>query len=613
MNNMIGDDIERAFNLLDAEISLHLSGHDKAAYEEAKEKALDLIKNESNPSLYLSFNKNDVRKAATQLAKYWYWRKEIFKERAYLPLNQTGKGALSEEDLEVWKVGALSLLPNGAIYVDRWRWSDEMYKNRAGRIRCFFYILSLAAFKKGSKVAEKNSRRPENNDTSDNDVDTPCNPTSFVSFLVRLNDSTNRGAPSHFDQFYVARVLMEVATTAFPFSVSGVHLVAVPHENPAADSLATSIFESVADKAAKLLLPMINKFFGQVTTYHKFSTKKEIVKGLKQYGFSKRSLPVCMGGSWKEENLKHFLRHQLHKEVDMFLTEEDKSERKREAHRIYSRQKRVRRRIEWEVMNEQHADLSTQNKKLKAEELQLKALLKKAQEEVRLYEAGLRSGPSMLSSMQTFSAPLATGCDVSNELSMLQQQQQFLDYQHQLDSQRFHGFFNYPGTGNWLSSLQCHPEIASTSDQRLWSNALASVSAAAAKASGQLPSIENFVVENSLRQQQPPGMASFPGSATNSHMQEALGVLNLADSFSQADHANVSMASMRSAAETSFLSQPNSIPMSRPATNAELLRLQLQLHNPPSDDRLLSILLAQQEKQDRMTAQQVRSNHDNER
>jgi hypothetical protein len=409
---------------------------------------------------------------------------------------------------------------------------------------------------------------------------------------------------------------MEVTTSAFPLTISGVHLVSVPNDNPVADSIATSIYNSVADKAMKLLLPMINKFFGQVTMYHKFSTKKEIVKGLKQHGFSKRSLPVCMGGSWKEENLKHFLRHQLHKEVDLFLTEKDKSERKREAHRIYSRQKRVRRRIEWEVMNEQQADLSAQQKKLKAEEVKLRALLKRAQEEVRLYEAGIRSGSSMHPSLQTLTTPLATGSNAlnSNELSMVRQQQQqhlqLQDYQQQLHCQHFHGFFNHSGIGNLLSSLHRHPEIEATSDQRLWSNALASVCAADAISNGQLPSINNYVVENSLRQH----MASLPECAITqptSLVQDAFAVLNPPPSFRQTDHVNP-LASVSSAAESSFMSHPNFLPMSRPASNnAELLRLQLQLQNLPCNDRLVSILLAQQEAEDRIHSQRLRSNYDN--
>jgi hypothetical protein len=50
--------------------------------------------------------------AATRLANYWKMRKEIFQpSRAFLPINLTGHGAMTEEDVRVLQTGYFISLP----------------------------------------------------------------------------------------------------------------------------------------------------------------------------------------------------------------------------------------------------------------------------------------------------------------------------------------------------------------------------------------------------------------------------------------------------------------------------------------------------------------------
>jgi hypothetical protein len=57
------------------------------------------------------FHPSDPLAAARRLANYWKKRKEIFQERAYLPINLSGNGALTADDVKVLKMGYMVNLP----------------------------------------------------------------------------------------------------------------------------------------------------------------------------------------------------------------------------------------------------------------------------------------------------------------------------------------------------------------------------------------------------------------------------------------------------------------------------------------------------------------------
>jgi hypothetical protein len=66
----------------------------KSAYMEARERAPHLVELESDPRRYLRNDGMDPWAAAKHLVVYWEKRKEIFGEKAFLPMTLDGKGHL---------------------------------------------------------------------------------------------------------------------------------------------------------------------------------------------------------------------------------------------------------------------------------------------------------------------------------------------------------------------------------------------------------------------------------------------------------------------------------------------------------------------------------------
>lgn len=88
-----------------------LPGERRAAYEEAMEKAPHLVAEESPVDRFLRFKDGDPWAAAESLANYWELRKEVFEERTFMPLTQTGNGALTTLHQEIIRSGVLATLP----------------------------------------------------------------------------------------------------------------------------------------------------------------------------------------------------------------------------------------------------------------------------------------------------------------------------------------------------------------------------------------------------------------------------------------------------------------------------------------------------------------------
>ena len=88
--------------------------------------------------------KNDPSKAALRLARYWKARKSTFGERYLRPMNQTGSGALSKDDVEILRSGYIIVVPrpSGGILA----LFDESRLQRTAedaKLRIIFYFSSL--------------------------------------------------------------------------------------------------------------------------------------------------------------------------------------------------------------------------------------------------------------------------------------------------------------------------------------------------------------------------------------------------------------------------------------------------------------------------------------
>ena len=73
----------------------------RLSYQQAVDVFPALVADETPPAIFLQTEDFDPIKAATRLALYWKYRQQVFGERWLLPMNQTGAGALSAEDVEV--------------------------------------------------------------------------------------------------------------------------------------------------------------------------------------------------------------------------------------------------------------------------------------------------------------------------------------------------------------------------------------------------------------------------------------------------------------------------------------------------------------------------------
>lgn len=131
---------------------------DREAYLQAVEKCPQLLRTESDPIRFLLRVHWHVPEAARLLVQYWTLRLQLFgAERAFLPLDLTGKGALTDADVEVMKTGYVVFLPSDSkgqtvAFVDTARvraaavcQDGDTKKSVLVRSRCLFYLLTVAS------------------------------------------------------------------------------------------------------------------------------------------------------------------------------------------------------------------------------------------------------------------------------------------------------------------------------------------------------------------------------------------------------------------------------------------------------------------------------------
>lgn len=120
----------------------------KGAYLKAMERCPENVMNESRPLLFLRRHDFHVWNAAYAFLRYWDARLNVFgEERAFLPLNLTGKGALTEDDIAALKTCFTTLLPEHStgspVIMCSPHKSTSLSKDVIART--FFYIRNVAA------------------------------------------------------------------------------------------------------------------------------------------------------------------------------------------------------------------------------------------------------------------------------------------------------------------------------------------------------------------------------------------------------------------------------------------------------------------------------------
>lgn len=326
-----------------------LPSEETAAYHEASSKApAHVWEEESNPFLFLLTEDFNVFYAANRLAKYWDLRLNVYGDRSYMELNQTGEGALQRRtDLALLDTGFVSLLPcdsvgSSVVFIDttclRATHTTEQIQ------RCLFYMFSIT------------TENPESQQVG-------------VAVIIRIK---------HDGELPLGRIVptfMERLTRSLPLTIKALHL----------------LFDEVDQHS----VPRAIGNFSAMVYIHSMRSKQEALMKMETFGLRKEGLPRCLGGTWGtiSFSLWQEMRTRVEWKVPLglqgvdaqflpaikaYTVYEDKVERVRRLNVIHSRRKRARRRIEWAVVEEQYADAKSLNTALRKENEKLNNLIRRA-------------------------------------------------------------------------------------------------------------------------------------------------------------------------------------------------------------------------------------------
>lgn len=350
------------------------------AYDEAMEKAPNLVDMESNPNRFLRLHGYDSLAAACSIALYWKIRKEIFGDRAFLPMVINGEGAMPKEISEAIQCGGACILsPDRSnrpiLYVDRGK-SCGRCCDADARCMIVFYHLQLLL-----------------------DMDSAL-ANGYVIVMVidtDLRQSISKNAPS-------SKVYKLFASNAIPIRVRALHIIVF--RKPSFLESAVPIWLKISQR--------LN--FGLRTLVHYAESSEAVYGDLKQYGFVKEHLPKKLGGTldWDDE-FQNWFEWRLETEAerhtgitgatttfttsqtsasseDDTLTDrkddlnsdqnrkEEARARKRRLDAIYQRRKRQQKKADFCQLTEEFNDLQNDNALLKEQQQLLESLLKKAKE-----------------------------------------------------------------------------------------------------------------------------------------------------------------------------------------------------------------------------------------
>jgi len=337
-----------------------ISDDDKAALMEARVRIPELAEKEAPPIRFLRAEDFDPWAAARRLVNYWATRKEFFEDRAFLPMNQSGEGTLSRDDVTVLRSGYITILPNDNAGRPVICGHPSRRKNHAPlpRLRLAFYMFSI--------ICECKKTQEEG-----------C---VIISVLQRPSlDRTVREAATRLLQ-------------SLPIKVYRMHIIHPPRVER----------ETFLGSLVPLCLKLFGKYLEHRASVHVADSREELFEKLAKHGLTEDSLPEDVGGSWKYSAFLQWLELRMcaewelpvvgarneqnfpcipsyHAKPRSDLTEEEKVERKRRLNVLHSRRKRERSRVEKEVLQEQATELQDENDRLLKEKEELENLLRRAE------------------------------------------------------------------------------------------------------------------------------------------------------------------------------------------------------------------------------------------
>jgi hypothetical protein len=352
-----------------------IPSQERKCYIEAIGRVPYLVATESNPIFFLRCEKFNSTAAAVRLIKYWDVRCEIFGDRAFLPMVQTGTGALSRDDMVVLKTGSVVVLPNHesgrvVVYLDRSKLLDQSKRSSDSRLRCIFYILSV--------VSENAKAQPDG--------------------LIMLGVVATPRCSDPID-IEVARKITAVLKEVMPAQMGTNHLLVCPSKAKEGDLLHLLIANTVS---------VVQENF----VFHFDGDSIIILSDMQRHGFMEGDLPPIFGGSWKFTEFAEWQIKRRRCERERLTSQSKKSnepvdsakksplkappsimqgsekkERNRNLNAIHSRHKRERRQTEVGNLEGQHQELEIERLALNEEAERLEGLIISAQQQVAIYES----------------------------------------------------------------------------------------------------------------------------------------------------------------------------------------------------------------------------------
>ena len=246
---------------------------DTSDFLEALDRVPYLVEMESNPLLFLKREDFDVSKAAKRLSLYWQFRKQIFEERAFLPMTLTGEGALTPSDVQAFRKGyQIPLSPNqnghSVVFTDKLK----LYElNPLVRRRCGFYTFQV--------VSENEKSITE----------------GFVAITLfgdmAAANSTKKTAA--------------LATDGIASKVHCNHIFALPVDE---DKISQNNFFA---NFAGVMLTMLGMDVFEKTFLHVTNTPEENKAKLLAIGFTEDTIPPGLGGTWGQEKLDMWVQERI--------------------------------------------------------------------------------------------------------------------------------------------------------------------------------------------------------------------------------------------------------------------------------------------------------------
>ena len=249
------------------EVVLHMPVAMKAAYLEALYQCPHLVETESNPDTFLLFENFNYWSAAGRLVTYWRKRWEYFGDRAFLPMDLSGDGAMSEEDLKPMASGCVTLLPDSNIIVHDRTCSSDAGDESTKLRRRFFFIHTLMG------TCVRSGKGP-----------------SLCIYGFDISDVRRR----------MNAELRTLLADAFPIpNFEEIHVIFVKEKNQ-------TVWQYLLPRGLEQMSGLIAN-----VKIHNFDSVEQIADGLSCYGVTRSHLPVRLGGCYDVKFSSFVLENRL--------------------------------------------------------------------------------------------------------------------------------------------------------------------------------------------------------------------------------------------------------------------------------------------------------------